>query len=59
MELATALHHSAEPVVVGPSEGEVRETYDALRRLGVPPEPEAQDAAATWLLGLLSWWCRR
>ena len=53
----TALHHSAQPagpVVVGPSEGEVRETYDALRRLraplprkrpGGPPEPEAQGAA--------------
>ena len=59
MELATALHHSAQPagtVVVGPSEGEVRETYDALRRLkaplpgkrpGVPPAPEAQGAAVT------------
>ena len=36
MELATALHRSAQrpksKVVEGPSEGEVRETYDALRR---------------------------
>ena len=59
MELATALRHSAQPaglVVVGPSEGEVRETYGAPRRLkspfpgkrpGVPPEPEAQGAAVT------------
>ena len=39
MELATALHHSAQPagpVVVGPSEGEVHETYDAPRRLKAP-----------------------
>ena len=36
MELATALHHSAQrpksTVVEGPSEGEVHETYDALRK---------------------------
>ena len=36
-ELATALHHSAQRpksrVVEEPSEGEVRETYEALRRL--------------------------
>ena len=47
MELAAALHHSE-----GPSEGEVRETYDDLRRLlvkrpGIPPEPEVQGAAVT------------
>ena len=39
MELATALHHSAQPaglVVVGSSEGEVRETYDAPQRLKAP-----------------------
>ena len=59
MALARALHHSAQPagpVVVGPSEGEVRETYDALRRLkaplpgkhpGVLKEPEVQLEAAT------------
>ena len=53
MELAAALHHSAQParpVLEGPSEGKVRETYDALRRLkaplpekrpGIPLEPEA------------------
>ena len=52
--------------MVGSSEGEVRETHDALRRLKapvpgkrpfVPPEPEAQGAAG--LPGLLSWWWRR
>ena len=60
MELATALHHSAQRpksrVVEGPSEGEVRETYDALRRLkaplpglrlGLPPEPEPLERAVT------------
>ena len=59
MALARALHHSAQPakpVVVGPSEGEVRETYDALRRLkaplpgkhpGVLKEPEVQLEAVT------------
>ena len=39
MELAAALHHSAQPagpVVEGPSEGDVRETYEALRRLKAP-----------------------
>ena len=39
MELATALHHSSQRpklrVVEGPSEGEVRKTHDALRRLKV------------------------
>ena len=60
MELATALHQSAQRaksrVVEGPSEGEVRETYDALRRLkaplpgtrpGLPPEPEPLGRAVT------------
>ena len=59
LELAAALHHSAQPagpVVEGPSEGEVLETYDAPRRLnallpgkrpGVPLEPVAEGAAVT------------
>ena len=40
MELATALHHSAQRpksrVVEEPSEEEVREMYEALRRLKAP-----------------------
>ena len=59
MELATALHHSAQPagpVVEGPSEEEVHEKYEALRRQkrpppgtrpGVPLDPEPLVAAAT------------
>ena len=52
MRLATALHHSAQPagpVVVGSSEGEVRETYDALRRLKapLPGKRKGQGAAVT------------
>ena len=60
MELATALHHSAQRpksrVVEGPSEEEVHEKYAALRRQkrhppgtrsGAPLDPEPQVAAAT------------
>ena len=60
MELATALHHSAQRpksrVVEEPSEGEVRETYNAPRRLKaplpgmrpvLPPEPEPLGRAVT------------
>ena len=55
MELATALHHSAQRVE-GPGEGEVHEKHDGLRaqmrhlpgtRPGLPPEPEPQVRAAT------------
>ena len=55
MELATALHHSAQRVE-GPSEGEVHAKHDGLRaqkrrlpgtRPGLPPEPEPQVRAAT------------
>ena len=60
MEVATALHHSAQRpksrVVEEPSEGEVRETYNAPRRLKaplpgmrpvLPPEPEPLERAVT------------
>ena len=55
MELATALHHSAQRVG-GPCEGEVHAMHDGLRaqkrplpgtRPGLPPEPEPQVRAAT------------
>ena len=73
MELAAALHHSAQPagpVVEGPREGEVRGTYDALRRLKTPlpgkrlvsrgsQRRREQSRAGTWLPGLLSRWCWR
>ena len=57
MELATALHHSAQPagpVVAGPSEVEEQDKHEALRRQRAPPprkrpgvlkEPEVQGAA--------------
>ena len=55
MELATALHHSAQRVE-GPREGEVHAKHDGLRaqkrplpgtRPGLVPEPEPQVSAAT------------
>ena len=55
MELAAALHHSAQRVE-GPGEGEVHAMHDGLRaqmrplpgtRPGLPPEPEPQVRAAT------------
>ena len=52
MELATALHHSAQRVE-GPSEGEVHANHDGLRaplpgtRPSLPLEPEPQVRAAT------------
>ena len=59
MELATALHHSAQPagpVVAGPREVEEQDKYEASRRQKAPPpgahpgvlkEPEVQLEAAT------------
>ena len=59
MELATALHHSAQPagpVVAGPREVEEQDKYEASRRQKAPPpgahpgvlkEPEVQVRAAT------------
>ena len=54
--LARALQKSAQPagpVKVEPSEGEVRETYDALRRLKAPL-PGKHPGVVTWLPVLLS-----
>ena len=59
MELATALHHSAQPagpVVAGPREVEEQDKYEASRRQKAPPpgahpgvlkEPEVQEGAVT------------
>ena len=59
MELATALHHSAQPawpVVAGPREVEEQDKHEALRRQKAPPpgvhlgvlkEPEVQGVAVT------------
>ena len=69
VQLATALHHSAQPaglVVEEPEEEVEHEKNDGLpapkpplpgKRPGLPPEPRGgQSRSVAWLPQCLSWW---